>query len=120
MDRSLEAISPKDVAFPTPREELLSESISNGEKSCRYIRPKKDKDEPRREKEPWTTDDENFRWYVDPEQIYIQSRSVESRSPVDNDENFYYKIPEQDMQSEDEDRKRKRSSSTYKRKSVDH
>ena len=121
MDRSLEAIGSKDIAFPTPREELFSKPVSKGEKSCQYIRPKKDRDEPSREIEPWTTDDEKFRWYVNPGDIYIQPRSVEPRSPVDDEENCYYKSPEQDMQSEDEeDRKRQRRSCTYKRESVDY
>ena len=85
MDRSLETIGSKDIAFPTPREELFSKPVSKGEKSCQYIRPKKDRDEPSREIEPWTTDDEKFRWYVNPGDIYIQLRSVEPRSPVDDD-----------------------------------
>jgi hypothetical protein len=120
MDRSLEASS-KDIAFPTPREGLFSKPVSKGEKSCQYIRPKKDRYEPRRETEPWTTDDEKYRWHVNPGDITIQPHSVEPGSPVDDDENCYYKSPEHEMQSEDEeDRKRKRSSCTYKRGSIDY
>lgn len=121
MDRSLEAIGSKDIAIPTPREELFSKPISKVEKSCQYIRPKKDGNDPRREIEPWTTDDEKFRLYVNPGDIYIQPRSVEPRSPLDYDENYHYKSPGHEMQSEDEeDRKRQRRSCTYKRESVDY
>jgi hypothetical protein len=121
MDRSLEAIGSKNIAFPTPREELFSKPVPKGEKSCKCIRPKKHRDEPSREMEALTTDDEKFRWYVNPGDIYFQPRSVEPLSPVDDDENCYNKSPEQDMQSEDEeDRKRQRRSCTYKRESVDY
>ena len=121
MDRSLEAIGSKDIAFPTHREDLISKPLSKGEKSCQYIRPEKDRDEPSREIEPFTTDDEKFRWYVNPGDFYIQPLTVEPRSPVDDDENCYYKSPEQAMQCEDEeDRKSQRRSCTYKRESVDY
>ena len=66
-------------------------------------------------------DDENFRWYVNPGDFYIQPHSAEPESALDNDENFYYRSPEHEMQTEDEEeRKRKRGSCIYKRESLEY
>jgi hypothetical protein len=119
MDKSSQIIGTKDLARPSPREDIFYKPRIRSSKSCQHITSKMDTHRAGSKNTSWTRHDGNTITYVNPGNIYNQPHSDDPRSTLEEEDNACCsRSPVNESESEDKEKEEQgnRRSCHYKEK----